>query len=79
MKFDVSLILVVNLFFMMGKNCFVVDPFVVWSHWICHLAMLWSRTSWTIVLLGIVSKDMLSFLAAFFASLSASSFPQIPK
>jgi hypothetical protein len=26
-----------------GENCFVVDPFVVWSHWICHLARRWSR------------------------------------
>ena len=40
MKFGVNLILVVSLSLMVGKNCFVVDPFVVWSHWVCHLAML---------------------------------------
>jgi hypothetical protein len=34
------LILVINLPFMIGKNCFVVDHFVVRSHWICHLVML---------------------------------------
>jgi hypothetical protein len=43
---------------MMGKNFFVVDPFVVWSHWSCHLAMLWSCISLIIVLLGILSKDI---------------------
>jgi hypothetical protein len=60
---------------MMEKNCFVEDHFVVWSHWSCHLAMLWSCISLIIVLLGILSKDISSFLAASLASLSASSFP----
>jgi len=74
-KFGVNLILVVSLSLMIGKNCFVVNPFVVRSHWFCHLAVLWSLTCWTISLLGILSKDMSSFLAASFASLSANSFP----
>jgi hypothetical protein len=37
--------------------------------------MLWSLTCWTISLLGILLKDMSSFLVASFAGLSASSFP----
>lgn len=69
-NFSINLILVVSLSLMVWKN-----PFVVRSHWICHLAMLWSLTCWTISLLGILLKDMSSFLAASFASLSASSFP----
>jgi hypothetical protein len=32
-KFGVNLILVVSLSFMVGKNCYVVDCFVVRSHW----------------------------------------------
>jgi hypothetical protein len=51
-NFVINLIFVVNLSFMTGKNCYVVDPFVVWSHSIYHLDMLWSRNSWTIALLG---------------------------
>ena len=75
LKFGFNLILVVSLSLMVGKNCFVVDPFVDWCHWVCHSAMLWSLTCWTISLLGILLKDMSSFLAASFTSLSASSFP----
>jgi len=76
-KFGVSLMLVDSLSLMFGKNCFVVEPFGVQSHCVCHLAMLWSLTSF-ISLLGILSKDMSSFLAACFASLSANSLPWIP-
>ena len=71
LKFGVNLILVVSLSLMIGKNCFLVNPFVVRSHWFCHLTVLCSVTCWTISLLGILS----SFLAASFASLSANSFP----
>jgi hypothetical protein len=49
-KFGVILILVVSLSLMIEKNCFVVNPFVVLSHWFCHLAVLWSLTCWTISL-----------------------------
>ena len=73
-KFGVNLILVVSLSLMFGKGCFVIDPFVVRSHLICHSAMLWSLTFSTVSLLGILLKDMSSFLAASFPRLSASSF-----
>jgi len=39
-KFGFNLILLVILSLITGKNCFVACPFVVWSHWFCHLAML---------------------------------------
>ena len=74
-KFGVNLILVVCLSLMIGKNCFVFNPFVVRFHWICHLAMLCSLTCWAISLLGILLNNISSFLAASFTSLSASSSP----
>jgi hypothetical protein len=37
-KFGVNLILVISLSLIIGKNCFVVNPFVVRSHCVCHLA-----------------------------------------
>ena len=40
-KFGVNLILVVSVSLMIGKNCFVVEPFVVLYNFICHLVMLW--------------------------------------
>jgi len=41
-KFGVNLILVVSLSLMIGKNCFVVEPFVFLYNFTCHLAMVWS-------------------------------------
>ena len=73
-KFGVNLILLVSVSLMIGKNCFIVKPFVVLYSFICHLAMLWSLVCWTISLLGILLKDISWFLAVSFASLSASSF-----
>ena len=73
-KFGVNLILLVSLSLITGKNCFVACPFVVRSDWFCHLAMLCSL-SCAVSLLGILLKDMLSFVVASLASLSASSFP----
>ena len=61
-KFGVNLILLVSLSLITGKNCFVACPFVVWSHWFCDLAMLCSLSCCTTSLLGILLKDMLSFL-----------------
>ena len=75
LKFGVNLMLVDSLSLIFGKNCFVVEHFGVQSHRVCHLAMLWSLTCCFISLLGILSKDMSSFLAA---CLSASSLPWIP-
>ena len=74
-KFGVNLILLVGLSLITGKICFVACPFVMWSHWFCHLAMLWSLSCCTTSFSGIVLKDMLSFLVASLANLSASSFP----
>ena len=77
-KFRVNLILLASLYLITGKNGFVACPFVVRSDWFCHLAMLCSLSCCAASLLGILLKDMLSFLVASLASLSASSFPQIP-
>jgi hypothetical protein len=38
----------VSLSFMIGKNCFVASPFVVLSHWFCHLAVLCALSCCTI-------------------------------
>jgi len=72
--FVVNLILLVRLSLITVKNIFVDCPFVVCSDWFCHLAMLCSL-SCTTSFLGILLKDMLTFLVSSLASLSASSFP----
>ena len=77
-KFGVNLILLVSLSLITGKNCFIACPFVVRSHRFCHLAMLWSLSHCTTSFLGILLKDMLHFLVASLASLSASSLPFYP-
>ena len=61
-KFSINLILVVSLSLMIGNNSVAVNPSVVLSHWICHLAMLFSLTCWAISLLGILLRDVSSFL-----------------
>ena len=74
-KFGLNLILLVSLSLITGKNVSVACPFVVWSDWFCHFAMFCSLSCCTASLLGILLKDMLSFLVASLATLSASSFP----
>jgi hypothetical protein len=51
-KFGVTLIFAFNLSDIMEKNYFVIAPFLVWSHSLCHLITLRSFSS--LVLFGIL-------------------------
>jgi len=53
-KFGVAVILVLNVFLMFGKNCFVVAALVVASHCICHFFRLLSLCCCSISLIGIL-------------------------
>jgi hypothetical protein len=53
-KFEVILIFNFNLSAILGKNDFVVAPFVVWSHSPCHFVALCSLSSLNTGLFGIL-------------------------
>jgi len=53
-KFGVTLILSFNLSVIFGKNVFVIAPFVVMSHSLCHFVALLSLNSRLTVLFGIL-------------------------
>ena len=53
-KFGVTLIFSFNLSAILGKNDFVIAPFVVWSHSLCHFVTLRSLSSLITVHFGIL-------------------------
>jgi len=54
-KFGVTVTFIFNLSAILGKNDFVIAPFAVWSHSLCHFVILRSLSSLVTVLqLGIM-------------------------
>jgi len=53
-KFGVTLIFICNLSAILGKNDFVIAPFVIWSHSFCHFVTLRSLSSFITALFGIL-------------------------
>jgi len=52
-KFGVTLIFIFNLSAILGKNDFIIAPFVVWSHSLCHFVTLRSLRSLITVMTGV--------------------------
>ena len=52
-KFGVTLILIFNLSAILGKNDFIIAPFVVRSHSLCHFVTLRSLSSLIAVMTGV--------------------------
>jgi len=53
-KFGVTLIFIFNPSAILGENDFVIAPFVLWSHSLCHFVTLRSLSSLITVLFGIL-------------------------